>query len=270
MNHPNIFEYKSYRQYIKDCLELKGLKSGLKKRASEFLSVHTTFISQVTLGKADFSLDQSEKINQFLKHTDEEGEYFLELVIFERASDPKLRERYELKINNKIAEQTQISKRLIKRTEISDDDQDKFYTSYIYGLLHVLSSIPAFQTREKLIHEVGYSPKVVHQAIDFLLKIGILKQSNEKIICGEQHVHLTNESKNIWKHHANWRLATLSQFNFREKSDLHYSLVFSCSEKDVVRMKEDLLIHLKNMNERISKSKEEVACVYNFDFYKWK
>lgn len=270
MGQFNIFEYKSYRQYLKDRLESEGLKSGLKRRASEFLQVHTTFISQVTLNKADLSLDQAEKINLFFKHNDDEGDFFINLVIFERAGDNKLRKRYEAKIMDKINERNQIQKRIKDTKEVTSSDQDKFYSSYIYGLIHVLSSIPQFQTRESLIKEIGYSSSVVNDAIDFLLKIGILKSTNNKIIPGEQHIHLKADSKNIWNHHANWRLATLQQFSFNQKSDLHYSLAFSCSENDAVKLKESLLNHLKEMNQTIHNSNEEAAYIYCFDFFKWK
>lgn len=47
----NIFEYLSYRQFLKDRLEAVGPRSGLKRKAATALGVHTTFISQVVLEK---------------------------------------------------------------------------------------------------------------------------------------------------------------------------------------------------------------------------
>ncbi len=266
----NVFEYLSYRQYLKDCLESQGLKSGLKRRASETLSVHTTFISQVVLGKADLSLDQGERMNIFLNHSEEEGEFFLDLLICERASEPKLKKRFENKIKSKHLERAQINKRLEKTKELAPSDQEKFYSSHLYGLLHVLASIPEFRSRENLSAAVGVSQKIANEAIDFLLKIGVLKLVKDQIIPGEQHIHLGNQSKNIWRHHTNWRLATLQHLDFGEASDLHYSLTFSCSKRDAIKLREGLLAHLKSMSEIIGISKEEDAYVYCFDFFKWK
>lgn len=266
---PSLFGYLSYQQYLKDYLESQGPKSGLKRRAAKALSVHTTFISQVISGKSDLSLDQGERMNAFLKHTEEEGDFFLQLIIFERASDPQLKKRFENKLKAKYAEQIQIEKHLEKTKELAASDQEKFYSSHLYGLLHVLTSIPAFRTRESLASVVGYPLEIVNEAINFLLKIGILKIVRNQIMPGEQHIHLTNKSKNIWKHHANWRMATLQRFDFNDKSDLHYSLVFSCSKKDSVKLKEIILQNLKHMSETISTSNEEHAYVYCFDFFKW-
>ncbi len=148
MTKPNIYHFLSYRQYLKECLESAGPRSGDKRRASEFLKVHTTFISQVVLGKADLSLDQAEKMNVFLNHAEEEGEYFLNLLIFERAADSTLKKRYENKLIEKQNQRVQIKDRLSGTSELAEKDQQKFYSSHLYGLLHVLSSIPRFQKRE--------------------------------------------------------------------------------------------------------------------------
>lgn len=266
----NIFEYNSYRQYLRDYFDSKGVKSGAKKRAAVCLAVHTTFVSQVVLGKAELSLDQAEKMNQFLKHSDEESDHFINLVVYGRASDEALKKRFEKKINQSVRDRNRIDKRIEKDNMLTDVDGEKFYSSYIYGLLHVLSSIPKFQTRECLVKEVGFSETVVNNAIDFMLKIGVLKQDGIKIIPGEKHIHLKTESKMIWQHHVNWRLATMQNLSFKDIDDLHYSLVFSCSESDIIRIKEDLLNTLKKINKTINLSPEEVAYVFCMDFFKWK
>lgn len=117
---------------------------------------------------------------------------------------------------------------------------------------------------------MGFSSAVVNEAIDFLLSIKVLNLVKGQIVAGEQHIHLGNQSKNIWRHHANWRLASLQHFDFGEASDLHYSLAFSCSKLDAIKLRESLMEHLKSMSKVIETSKEENAYVYCFDFYKWK
>lgn len=264
-----IYEYTSYRQYLSDRLTSGGVKSGQKRRASEALGVHTTFISQVTLGRADLSLDQAERMNDFLGHNEEEGQYFLDLVILERASDPQLKNRFARKIQSHQSERTQLKKHLDKSQEVNPEDQEKFYSSHLYGLLHVLSSIPKYANRKSLIEASGVPLAVANEALEFLAKVGVIKISGEKISPGEQHVHLGKESKNIWRHHANWRMATVQSFTFNQPTDLHYSGVISCSAEDAVKIRELILKQLKSVNSTVSASKEEVAYVYCFDFFKW-
>lgn len=265
----SIYEYTSYRTYLNDRFTAGGARSGQKRRASEALQVHTTFISQVTLGKADLSLDQAEKMNNFLNHADEEGQYFLDLVIHERAADPLLKNRFLRKIQTHQNERSQLKKHLGKSQEVRPEDQDRFYSSHLYGLLHVLSSIPKYSNRQSLIEASGLPPNLVNECIDFLLKLGVLKTAGENIVPGEQHIHLGKDSNNIWRHHTNWRMATLQNFSFNEPTDLHYSGAISCSFEDALKIRELLMRQLKTINTTVAASKEETAYVYCFDFFKW-
>ena len=68
-----IWEFSSYREYLVERLGGEGLRTGARKELAEKISVHTTFVSQVLKGKAHFSLEQAEAINQAFDHTNEEG-----------------------------------------------------------------------------------------------------------------------------------------------------------------------------------------------------
>ncbi|MBL7542196.1 MAG: TIGR02147 family protein [Bdellovibrionaceae bacterium] len=264
----SIFQFRSYRVYLKERLEALGPKSGLKRKAAEALEVHTTFISQVVLEKADLSLDQGEKMNVFLKHSEDESEYFLDLIIFERAADPNLRKRYEAKLDQWRTKTSEIKSRIKPTFEISDRDQEKFYSSHLYGLIHVLTSIPEYQSKKALVSGTGFSQSKVEDAIEFMVRIGVLKVQKDKIVPGENHVHLGRDSKLIRQHHTNWRMATIQNLGFSKPEDLHYSLTFSCSEKDAAKLRDSILEHLKSMTQVIQKSKEETPYVYCFDFWK--
>lgn len=269
MSRLNLYEYNSYRKYLKDRLESLGPKSGLKRRAAEALGVHTTFISQVVLEKAELSLDQAERMNDFLGHVEEEGEFFLDLVIYERAGEPALKKRYGERLKRRQTERTQIKRRLENVRELRAEDQATFYSSHLYGLLHVLASIPRYRQRKALAAATGFPPEVTEDAIDFLLRIGVLKAVKDQILPGEQHVHLGRDSRHIRQHHTNWRLATVQHLGFADPTDLHYSLTFTCSEQTAVKIRESLLEHLKSLAKTIESSKEEHAFVYCFDLFKW-
>lgn len=265
----NIYEFTSYREYLNARLTAGGSRSGQKRRASEALGVHTTFISQVTLGRADFSLDQAERMNHFLNHSPDEGQYFLDLVIHDRAADPFLKDRFARKIQAHQSERSELKKHVGKSQQIDPADQEKFYSSHLYGLLHVLSSIPKYSNRQGLIEASGVPATVANEALDFLEKVGVLKVQGDRISTGEQHVHLGKDSKNIWRHHTNWRMASIQSFSFNQPTDLHYSGAISCSAEDAVKIRELILRQLKTINTTVSASKEEVAYVYCFDFFKW-
>lgn len=264
-----VFNYNNYRKYLEKKLGPEGSRTGLRKQLAESLSVHTTFVSQVLKEKAELSLEQAEGVNDFFQHSDEEGEFFILLVLKDRSGTSKLRQRFENKIKTIRDSRLKISKRLGVNNEISEIDREKFYSNYIYGAVHVLSSIPEFQTIEALANKLNLPRTKVIEVTDFLLKIGLLKQSSGKLLTGPQHIHLKNDNEMILKHHINWRMHTIQSLQFLEKDDLHFSACVSLAQNDVEKVKEILLESMESNIKVISGSKEETAFVLSFDFYKF-
>jgi uncharacterized protein (TIGR02147 family) len=262
-----IWDFTSYRQYLLDRLGDDGRRTGARKELAEAIPVHTTFISQVLKGKADLSLEQGEAVNQYLGHSPEEGEYFIYLLLKERAGSAQLRKRFEGKIQEMRKERLNISKRLKAESEIAAEDRLKFYSSYLYGAVHVLSSIPAFQRSERMAEALRLSRAQTQEIVDFLLRIGLLHERNGELTPGSKHVHLGSESEMVLRHHNNWRLHTLSNLQFVRAEDVHYSGCMSLSEIDAHKIKEILLASLKSSVDLISESKDQVAYVLGIDFY---
>lgn len=262
-----VFDFDDYKSYLENKLGKKGKRTGLRKRLAEFIGVHTTFISQVLLGKAELSLEQAELTNVFLEHTDEEGEFFLLLVLFERAGNKKLKDRFAKQIQNKRQARLNIQNRVNDDMKVSDKDRLRFYSSPMYAAIHVLVSIPRFQNVEALRSALQIPRVQVQEMLEFLLSIGMIKQSGDKIVHGPSHVHLGQDSELILNYHKNWRHHCISKLNFKKADDLHYSACLSLSKKDVQRIKESILDNLEKNVEIIGSSKEEEAYVYSFDFY---
>ncbi len=112
------------------------------------------------------------------------------------------------------------------------------------------------------------SRRRVREVVDFMIRLGVLKEDNGKIMSGKNHVHLENDSELILRHHANWRYHTIAKLQFLDRDDLHYSACLSLSIADAFRVKESILANLKQNVDLIAKSQEEVAYVMCFDFYK--
>lgn len=263
-----IWNFTDYRQYLLEKLGADGSRTGLRKQLAEAIPVHTTFVSQVLKGRAEFSLEQAEAINGFLEHTDDEGEYFILLLLKERAENLKLRARFERKIKAMRDERLNIQARLEAQNEITLRDRERFYSSSIYGAVHVLTSIPSFKTIEALSEALKLPRGRMRDIVDFLLRLGVLKEHVGLLSPGSAHVHLSNESELILRHHTNWRMHTINNLQFLDRDDLHYSACLTLTREDAFRVKESILQNLKSNVDIISKSKEEIAYVMNLDFYK--
>jgi uncharacterized protein (TIGR02147 family) len=263
-----IWEYNNYRDYLEDKLGSEGTRTGLRKQLAEYIPVHTTFVSQVLKNKAQFSLEQAEAINTFLDHSEDEGEFFLLLLLKDRAGNIKLKNRFENKIKQMRELHFNIKKRLKSSDDISQEDREKFYSSSIYGAIHVLASIPSYQNINALSEITRIPKNRIREIVDFLIYIKILNEVEDKITSTTNHVHLDNDSELILKHHSNWRQHTLNSLQFLDKDSLHYSACMSLSAADAVKVKESILENLKKNIDIVGKSKEETAFVLCLDFFK--
>ncbi len=268
MTYMAIWEFTNYRDYIQSQLGFEGQRTGRRKELALAIQVHTTYVSQVLHGKADFSLEQGEAINHFFQHTEDEGDYLLLLISKDRAGSTALRKRYEHKIQKMREERQTISKRLKADHKISDKDREKFYSSAYYGATHVLCSLPGYQNLKDLSQALNLPLNQTSQIVDFLVSIGLLELQQHKIVPGHHHIHLGNDSELILKHHSNWRMHALSKLQFLKKDDLHYSSAISISEQGAFRVKELLLEVLKKTVQEVQSHPPEEAYVLNFDFYK--
>jgi uncharacterized protein (TIGR02147 family) len=263
-----IWDFGHYREYLESQLGGAGHRTGARKKLAAHIPVHTTFVSQVLKGKADFSLEQAEAINQFLGHTNEESEYFIYLVLKDRAASQNLRRRFEAKISAMRKQRLNIKRRLDPTESVSDQDRIKFYSNHYYAAVHVLASIPNFRNTERMAEALKLSRERAQDIVDFLLKIGLLVEKSGELLPGPRHVHLNADSEIVLKHHSNWRLHAISDLQFMEPEDVHYSACMSLSLEDAHGIKEAILQGLKANLDVVTKSKDEVAYVMAFDFYK--
>ena len=240
----------------------------MRKSLAAAIQVHTTYVSQVLKGKAEFSLEQAEAINTFFGHTDDEGEYFISLVLKDRAGSPKLKRRFDAKIQKMRDERLNISRRLNVESAISEKDRERFYSNSIYGATHVLCSIPQFNNIAALSEALQLPRQRVAEVVEFLVRIGVIEQEGERLSPGSRHMHLANDGEMVLKHHTNWRMHAISSLQFLDKDDLHYSAALSISHEGAFIVKEALLETLKRVIEVVGKSEVETGYVFNFDFYK--
>lgn len=263
-----VFNYLDYREYLIDQLGEQGTRTGLRKKACRHLNCHSTYLSQVLSEKIHLSLEHAEALNDFFQHTKEQSEFFILLVLRGRAGSQKLKTRFEAQIKEVLKKRSLIKNRLKDSVELSLEDQDKFYSHWVYTALHVLVSIKGLQTAEALSQATGIHIKKISEELEFLQKTGLIVGSNGHYSIGPKMVHLSADSNAVIKHHTNWRFHAIQNANQRDHNNLHYSAVVALSQEAVDEIKESLLKNLEKHIKTIEKAPEEMAYIYNFDFYK--
>lgn len=265
----DLFEFEDYKDFLNGKLdELDQGGRGSRARMSRFIGCQTAYTAQVLRGSAQLSLEQAEGINDFLGHTEEQGQYFLLLVQVAKAGTPKLKSRFR-----KQLEQMQQSRKLLKnrlnvKENLREHEQLVYYSSWVFGAVHALVSIPDFQNPEQISKRLDISMKQSGEVLQFLIDTGLVeKKASGNLEIGKGQIHLGADSPLISRHHLNWRLQAMRQIERDPQFGLHYSSVISISRDDHRIIRERIVALLKEVKPIIRDSREEELYSLSMDFF---
>lgn len=267
----DIFDYIEYKSYLEAYISsLPRGGRGVRMALAHHMACPVSHISQVLNGKSQLSLEQAEAINSFFGHTDEEAQFFLLLVQLARAGTPSLKKRFQIQIQHASEKRLVLKDRLGVKQTLSKEDQMEFYSSWIYGAIHVMLTIPEFQTKESISKHLGLSLKKTNEILEFLVSVGLaVRSSNGHFTIGTSRIHLGSDSPLISKFHTNWRIRSIQSLEKENTSeDLHYSSAVTLSHSDVIKMKALLVHYIQEVKKIIKDSPAEIPFSFNLDFFK--
>lgn len=124
MKNNDIYDFEDYRRYLNHYIVHQPRNGrGIKNKIALFLGSPTSHISQVLSGKTHFTLEQTEELNGFLQHTEDEAHYFLLLVQAGRAGTVNLKKRIEKERQNILKKRSFLKERLGVASSVSEQDQ---------------------------------------------------------------------------------------------------------------------------------------------------
>lgn len=268
ITYKSVFDFKSYKDYILARLGPPGTRRGGRSKLANALNCQTTFVSQVLNGPANFSLEQAHLINGFFEHDEDEAEAFIYLVLIERAGSKDLEGYFWEKYNAIVTKRLNIKRRLKDTKTLSNEARSQYYSQWHYAAIHMLLSIPEFQNRNSISQHLNISLKKTNEILTFLLQHGLAEEKDNKILIGPTHIHLEKGSADLNKHHTNWRMAAIQHLeNQEEKENLHYSVVYSLSRADSVKIKDEIIKLIKKNLDKVKDSPEEVLYCNTIDFF---
>ncbi|MGZ3775863.1 MAG: TIGR02147 family protein [Pseudobdellovibrionaceae bacterium] len=266
----SIFDFSDYKSYLEAKTGASGTRKGVKAAIAKAINCQPTYVSQVLHGKAHLSLEQAEILNGFFSHSKEEAFYFLLLVQKDRAGSKALRDFFHEQIDEVLRKRLVLTKRLGAKETLSEIHQATYYSSWIYAAIHIALTIPELRMREALSVYFNLPVRKVTEALDFLISTGLVRSTDKGYEVTNAQIRLGNDSKNILKHHTNWRLQSAESLDREQLTDMHYSGVVSLSKSDVVKVKNILLEAVKKSQDLIKDSKEEELCAMVIDFFNLK
>lgn len=263
-----IFDYDDYKNLMNALIESKPQNGrGQRKLLAEAVHCQVAYITHVLSGDNHFSLEQAEAAGRFFNLTKEELEYLLVLVQYNRAGTPTLKRIFHSQLEERRKRNRLLKHRLKIKETLSAEDQAIYYSSWHFAAIHILLTLPDFDTTETIARKFSLSSERVLEVLEFLLRLGFVKKEQNRYIVASAMLHLESDSALISKHHVNWRIKTLQTLEHIDEDSLHYSLVFSISKRDLSKVRETLVEALENCADIIRPSKEEEVAALCVDLF---
>jgi uncharacterized protein (TIGR02147 family) len=268
MQDLDLYSYQDYKTYLRDFLECqKSSISGIKGKLAKALNCQSGFISQVLNGTTHFTLEHGINVNQFCSHNKDKSHFYLLLISHERAGTEGLKNYYKEQIEEIANEKKKIKNKINIHSKLNEKDYMQYYSSWEYAAIHILTSIPEYQTKNKIAEKLNLTLKKVSFVLEFLVSKKLCFEELGLYKIGNARIHLSGDSPLIVKHHTNWRIEALKALDLENKNNLHFSGVWSLSKKDIDKIKEILTGSLQKMEPILQKSPEEELMGLNLDLF---
>ena len=262
-----VFEYTSYIEYLTDALSTSGETRGLRSQLAKALGCQSSFISQVLMARVHLSFEYALSASRFLNHSAEEKRFFMLLVQKGKAGSQDLEQYYQTEINEMLASRDIIRNRMKVKETLSRENQSTYYSVWYYSAIHILSAFEKYQTPASIATYLRLSVDLVADAFQFLIRVGLVKETHGKFSIGDGRIHLDQSSPLLPRHHANWRMKAIQAVDERKPEDLHFSGIYGLSLADSKRLKKMLLQFLEEIEPITRASKEEFPYILLLDLF---
>lgn len=254
----NLYDYASYKKFLSDLIRTYPAEGrGQRKSLAEFIGCQVAYVTHVLSGDRDFSLEQAESAARYFALSRAETDYFMTLVQENRASTVELRKYFERQLREIRERNDRLDKKLNFKDVLPNEAKLIYYSSWLYSAIHMALTIPSLRTVPALSEKFSISAKQTLEILEFLCKYGLAFKENNSYKNKSSLLHLEKESPLVARHHSNWRLRALNALDEIQENNFHYSLAFSVSKKDALRIREHMMKSFMEITEIIKPSKEE-------------
>jgi uncharacterized protein (TIGR02147 family) len=264
-----IYSFTDYRLYIKGKIyNGDRARRGELSALAEAIPCQSSYLSRVMAGEADLSLEQADTAGKYLGHSQDENSFFLLLVQYARAGTASLRAHFKRSITSAQEERLSLHKRVGLKQVLNKEDQATYYSLWYYAAIHVMSGIPAMQTKAAMAQELGLPPNRVSEILEFLISTNLVKETAEgKFITGEGKIHLKKDSRMILRHHSNWRNQAIRSMEKDLESGIHYSVLLNTSKKDAEILRSMIAKFIEEFMKVVHPSSDEEMNCLVIDFF---
>lgn len=263
----DVFAYSTYKEFFKAFIANNNTRGFISQLALA-CGCDRTYVSQVLNGKADLTPDH---LIQFCENFGFKGadmDYLLTLLLRDRSASSTAKKIMDEKLKKAKAEARTVSGQVYNREkpkEISESQRTLYYSNWVYGAIHILTSIEDYQSPATIASKLNLPLTTVNGVLKDLVEMGLVHFLKGKYTHSGGDIYLPGHYPQIASHHLGWRMKAVERSH--EKKDIHYTLAFSVSEKDVEELRVQILNFIEKQRQLIRDSGSEVACAICLDFF---
>jgi uncharacterized protein (TIGR02147 family) len=264
----SIYEYKDYKKYVLDWIQTRANEGrGQRKQLADAIGCQTPFITHVLSGNYHFSAEQAEACSTWMGLNETESEFFILLVLKQRAGTRGLEVLFGRQISERRENATVLKKRLNITETLSPEVQMIYYSSWHYSAIHIALLIPSLRSIDALQKYFALPMPRVTEVVDFLVDHGLVEQNKNLFKVSRSMIHLAKGSPLLNQHHSHWRLRAIESLQIRNNEDLHYSAAIALSREDFEWVREKLSQLLEQLVARVKDSKDEKLAAMTLDWF---
>ena len=271
----SIYRYLDYKKLISE--EINNRKKFNSKLnfsgLADAIGVQKTLVSKVLKGSANFNSDQVFLACEYLGFSEEETEFALLLLEYDRCAVGRRKRKLKESIQKRRGEEQIPEKRLqAEKLNTANDSMQKFYLDPLAQLVHAFLIVPKYAAQPQLILQALHlEPVKLKYLLKLLEEVQLIKSTaSGSIRVIKNHTHLTSDSNIFETYHQLKRVKSLDQImNLPADKKYNFSALLSTDEETQVELKELFLQFLQKAETKVINSNPEEVCQMNFDLFRW-
>lgn len=261
-----MFRETGYKQILNRILAESETR-GMVSRMAESIGCQRSYLSQVLHTKVQLTKDQGWAASRFLGFSPIESEYFETLVDLERAASKDYREHLENQLQKIRDKAIRIQQQFTESKTFKDNEIYDYCQDWIPCAVHLLTSIPEFQTARNIAKRLRLGLSKVESTLSLLQEQGQVELVGEKWVFSGSSRFIPSYSSYVFLHHRNWRDQAVEQAKEKNNNELHYTMVQTMSAEDVEKIKALIMEFISNTKKVADPSSPEVLTTLTLDFF---
>lgn len=263
----NLFRFDSYKDFLRAKVKAEKESWGLLTKLAKAAGCQRPYLSRVLHGEAHLTAAQAFGLARHWRFSEDETEYFLGLLEAEKAGSRAYRDHW-LEKNRRLKEQRENLSRVVHRRAAASDEKDlAYYSAWHWTAIHILVSIPEFQTERAIAERLALPPALVAETLQALESWGAVRREGGRWLFRAREQHVSRDSPLAAFHHANWRARAAASAQLRRPEAVHFTVVQSLSRADFEKVRELVLQLIKDTAAIAGPSKEEKLMCLACDFF---